>query len=126
GPKDLRALPEFFGTEAGPPPDYGAFDIEILAEINHAPKKSADAILAEARHYRDSGADVIDLGCDPGEPWAGVADAVRMLKADGFRVSIDSFNADEVEAALAAAAELVLSVNGTNVEHARRWHERFP
>ncbi len=69
---------------------------------------------------------MIDLGCDPGGTWPGVGDAVRMLKAAGFRVSIDSFNPDEVEAALEAGAELVLSVNGTNVEHARRWHERFP
>src|SRR5262245_13381469 len=126
GPKDLRDLPEFFGTASGPPEGYGVFDIEILAEINHAPKKSPQAILAEARHFRDNGADVIDLGCDPGEPWAGVGDAVRLLKADGFRVSIDSFNPDEVDAALAAGAELVLSVNGTNVEHARHWHDRFP
>jgi dihydropteroate synthase-like protein len=126
GPRDLRDLPEFFGKSSGPPPDYGKFDIEILAEINHGPKKSADAILAEARAYRESGADVIDLGCDPGGTWAGVGDAVRALKADGFRVSVDSFNPEEVEAALAAGAELVLSVNGTNVEHARRWHEQFP
>src|SRR5438309_809580 len=33
GPKDLRDLPAFFGRSAGPPPDYGAHDITILAEI---------------------------------------------------------------------------------------------
>src|SRR4029079_17745622 len=44
GPLDLRDLPEFFGSRSGPPPGYGAFDIEILAEINHAPTKSLDAI----------------------------------------------------------------------------------
>jgi dihydropteroate synthase len=126
GPIDLRDLPEFFGTRSGPPPGYGAFDIEILAEINHAPKKSPETILAEARRYRAGGADVIDLGCDPGPPWAGVGDAVRALTADGFRVSIDSFHPDEVGAALAAGAELVLSVNGTNVEHARRWAAAHP
>lgn len=126
GPKDLRDLPEFFGKASGPPAGYGAFDIEILAEINHASRKSLDAILAEARHYRDSGADVIDIGCDPGGPWSGVGDAVRALRNEGLRVSVDSFDPFEVEAALAAGAELVLSVNGTNVEHARRWHERFP
>jgi dihydropteroate synthase-like protein len=126
GPEDLRDLPEFFGKPAGPPPEYGAFDIEILSEINHAPKKVRDMILAEARHYRDSGADVIDLGCDPGGPWAGVGDTVRALRDDGCRVSIDSFDPSEVEAALAAGAELVLSVNGSNVEHARRWCERHP
>src|SRR6266540_3784748 len=37
GPKDLHDLPEHFGKRPGPPPGYGAFDIEILAEINHAP-----------------------------------------------------------------------------------------
>lgn len=126
GPEDLRDLPEFFGKPSGPPPGYGAFDIEILAEINHAPKKDRDTILAEARHYRDSGAEVIDLGCDSGGPWAGVGDTVRGLRDAGFRVSIDSFDPVEVEAALAAGAELVLSVNGSNVEHARRWHEQFP
>ncbi len=126
GPKDLRDLPEFFGTASGPPPGYGAFDIEILAEINHAPRKSFDEILRVARHYRSSGADVIDLGLDPGGTWAGVGDCVRMLKADGFRVSVDSFDSDEVFAALAAGAELVLSVNSTNAENARRWHEHFP
>jgi dihydropteroate synthase-like protein len=126
GPLDLRDLPEFFGTRSGPPPGYGMFDIAILAEVNHAPAKSLDAILAEARRYRASGADVIDLGCDPGSTWGGVGDAVRALKGDGFRVSVDSFNPEEVEGALAAGAELVLSVNGTNIEHARRWHSLYP
>lgn len=125
GPIDLRDLPDFFGKQSAPT-DYGKFDIEILAEVNHAPRKSPDAIRAEARRYRASGADVIDLGCDPGPAWSGVADAVRALRADGLRVSIDSFNPDEVDAALAAGAELVLSVNGTNVEHARRWHGAHP
>ncbi|MBN9122413.1 MAG: dihydropteroate synthase [Planctomycetes bacterium] len=125
GPLDLRDLPEFFGKKSAPR-DYGKFDIEILAEVNHAPRKSLDAILAEACRYRASGADLIDLGCDPGPAWAGVAEAVRALKTGGFRVSIDSFNPEEVDAALAAGAELVLSVNGTNVEHARRWKIMHP
>ncbi|WP_227255056.1 DUF6513 domain-containing protein [Frigoriglobus tundricola] len=126
GPNDLRDLPEFFGKASGPPAHYGRFDIEILAEVNHAARKSLDAILAEARRYRASGADVVDLGCDPGPIWAGVGETVRALKADGFRVSIDSFNPEEVDAALAAGAELVLSVNGSNVVHARRWHIMHP
>lgn len=125
GPLDLRDLPEFFGKK-GKPRDYGAYDIAILAEINHAPRKSLDAILKEARHYRDSGADLIDVGCDPGPAWGGVAAAVRALKAEGFRVSIDSFHPDEVSEALDAGAELVLSVNSTNVVHARRWHAAHP
>src|SRR5207248_249268 len=115
GPKDFRDLPEHFGQRSGPPPGYGAFDIQILAEINHAPKLTRDEFLREARRLRGDGADVIDVGCDPGGTWAGVGDAVKALRDDGMRVSVDSFNAVEVEAALAAGAELVLSVNGSNV-----------
>ena len=70
---------------------YGAFDIEILAEINHAPRLTLDEIVAAAEHYRSEGADVIDVGCDPGGRWDGVGPAVEELRRRGFRVSIDSF-----------------------------------
>lgn len=121
GPKDLRDLPEFFGARSEPPSGYGAFDIEILAEINHAPRLPLAEIMTQARAYRASGADVIDLGCDPGTTWSDVGEAVRALRADGVRVSIDSFNTAEVEAAVAAGAELVLSVNRSNLAAARSW-----
>lgn len=126
GPADLRDLPELFGKRSGPPPDYGRHDIAILAEINHAPRMSLADVMTVARRYRDDGADVIDLGCDPGGGWLGVAEVVEALRGDGLRVSVDSFDPAEVEAALTAGAELVLSVNGSNVEHARRWHEHYP
>ena len=126
GPKDLRDLPEFFGKKSGPPPGYGTYDIEILAEINHAPQLSLDQILAIARRHRANNADVIDLGCDPGGTWAGVGDAVRALKADGHRVSVDTFNPVEVVAALTGGAELVLSVNGSNAAAACDWQHAFP
>jgi dihydropteroate synthase-like protein len=67
-----------------------------------------------AHSYRESGADVIDLGCIPGESWSGVGEAVRQLRSEGFRVSIDSFDRTEVELAVAAGAELVLSCNSSN------------
>lgn len=121
GPADLQDLPEFFQKENKRPADYGTYNLSILAEINHAPRRSLDDILAEARRYRTSGADVIDVGCDPGETWSGVRDVVRALRDEGMRVSIDSFNPQEVDAAVAAGAELVLSVNGTNCAAARSW-----
>jgi dihydropteroate synthase-like protein len=121
GPADLRDLPEFFGARRGPPPGYGAYDITILAEINHAPRLTPAELLAQARAFRADGADVIDVGCDPGDAWAGVGEAVRALRAEGLRVSVDSFNPAEVGAAVAAGAELVLSVNGTNRDTARSW-----
>jgi dihydropteroate synthase-like protein len=121
GPKDLRDLPDFFGQSSNPPPGYGTYDIAILAEINHAPRLALLQILSQARTYRDEGADIIDIGCDPGVSWTGVGDTVRALRDEGFRVSIDSFDPHEVEAAVAAGAELVLSVNSTNVSLARSW-----
>jgi len=121
GPKDLRDLPEHFGQDASRAADYGAFDIEILAEINHAPRPPRHELLAAARQLRASGADVIDLGCDPPGTWTGIGDAVRALQAEGMRVSVDSFNTAEVQAAVHAGAELVLSVNSTNVAAAPDW-----
>ncbi len=121
GPADLRDLPEFFGAGRQGRADYGAFDISILAEINHAPQVPRSELRARALQARADGADVIDLGCDPGATWTGAADAVRALKGEGLRVSIDTFNADEAAAAAKAGAELVLSVNRTNVAAARDW-----
>jgi dihydropteroate synthase-like protein len=121
GPKDLRDLPEFFGKGNARPTDYGAFDVEIIAEINHAQRVSLSDLLAAAHQMRVSGADIIDLGCDPGDNWSSIGDAVSMLRSEGIRVSVDSFNATEVQAAIRAGAELALSVNSTNVAAASDW-----
>ncbi|MCE9630240.1 MAG: DUF6513 domain-containing protein [Planctomycetia bacterium] len=121
GPADLRALDEFFGQQSRDLAGYGRHDLEIIAEINHAPRLEPAAILAEARRLVADGADRIDVGCDPGSVWGGVGDVVRMLVAEGFRVSIDSFDPREVAAATAAGASLVLSVNSSNAAAAADW-----
>jgi dihydropteroate synthase-like protein len=118
GPKDVRDLPAFLGGGEPSRPDLSKYDIEIIAEINHAPRLTDSEILTEAKHFRDSGADVIDLGCIPGESWSRAGDVTRLLRAEGLRISIDSFDRAEVEAAVEAGAELVLSVNGTNLDWA--------
>ncbi len=125
GPKDLFDLPEYFGKGARPPIKLDEYDIEILAEINHAPRMSDREILKLASHFRDSGANVIDLGCVPGESWPRVAEVTQLLKQDGFRVSIDSFDRAEVETSVAAGAELVLSCNRSNVEWAAQLDAEF-
>jgi dihydropteroate synthase len=121
GTVDLRDLPEFFSTSAAPHADYGDHDITILAEINHAPRLDRGEVLKQAQTLHAEGADVIDLGCDPGSTWSGVSEMVKALCETGLRVSIDSFDPHEVEAAIAAGAELVLSVNSSNVSAARSW-----
>jgi len=121
GPKDLRDLRDFFGSAKTPPRDYGAYDIAILAEINHAPRLSLQELLARARKAHDDGADIIDLGCDPGNTWETIGDAVKSLRAEGLRVSIDTFNTREAELGAKAGAELVLSVHRANREAAQDW-----
>jgi dihydropteroate synthase-like protein len=116
GPKDLFDLPLYLSGQQRQPADLTKYDIEILAEINHAPRMTDAEILAMARHFADSGADFIDLGCIPGESWSRVGDVVRLLLAEGHRVSIDSFEKREVESAVKHGAELVLSCNSTNID----------
>ncbi len=118
GPKDILDLPEFFGLGKRKPASLERYDIEILAEINHAPRLGLDPILRMAEHYRGSGADLIDVGCIPGERWDRAGAAVAALVREGFRVSIDSFDRHEVTAAVEAGAELVLSANATNLDWA--------
>jgi dihydropteroate synthase-like protein len=113
GPKDLREIPEHFGRPV--PREYGAWDIEIVAEINNVPRLTREETRQAAEYFRESGADIIDIGCTPGLAFPALGDVVRELASAGMRVSVDSFDAGEIRAAVAAGAELVLSVNGSNV-----------
>ena len=113
GPKDLREIPAWFGHEAVAR-EYGAWDIEICAEINNVPRLSPDEVLNHARYYRDAGADVIDLGLTPGRSYPALGETVRSLVSAGMRVSIDSFDPNEIHTAVDAGATLVLSINGSN------------
>jgi hypothetical protein len=113
GPKDLREIPKHFGRPV--PREYGAWDIEIVAEINNVPRLTREETRHAAEYFRESGADIIDIGCTPGLAFPALGDVVRELVSAGMRVSVDSFDAGEIRAAVAAGAELVLSVNGSNV-----------
>lgn len=121
GPKDIHELPAYLGGKTSPP-DLSLRDIEIIAEINHAPRLTIPELLHEAHHYRDSGADVIDLGCIPGERWTGIAAAVAALRSEGFKISVDTFDRWEVETAVEAGTELVLSCNSSNLD----WAQHIP
>jgi dihydropteroate synthase len=117
GPKDLREIPGYFGRTAAR--EYGAWDIEIVAEINNAPRLTRKAVRDAADYFRSSGADVVDIGCTPGLAFPMLRDLVRELTSAGMRVSVDTFDPDEIRTAVAAGAELVLSVNGSNIDVAR-------
>jgi dihydropteroate synthase-like protein len=121
GPADLRDLPEHFG-QAALREGYGAYDIRIFAEINNVPYVPREDVFRLAEYFRASGADVIDLGCALDRKFEDAAEVIGRLKAQGFVVSIDTFDKGEILAADSAGVDYVLSVNETNLDIAEALH----
>ncbi len=114
GPEDLKDLPQYFGQQ-GIEPDLSQHNVKIFAEIVDAPDLSLDAILARAKLFQKQGANVIDLGCLPNEPFLHLPDAIKMLKANGFDVSVDSIQSEELLLAGKAGADYLLSLTEKNL-----------
>jgi dihydropteroate synthase-like protein len=109
GPDDLKDLGEFFGRK-GPPPDLSRHDVRIFAEIVEAPNLPVSSIIERATLYRRDGADVIDLGCLPDTPFPHLEEAVAALKQEGFTVSIDSADPEELRRGADSGAKYLLSL----------------
>src|SRR6185369_4353720 len=100
---------------------YGERDIRVFAEINHVPRLDRDEIFAIAEHYRDSGADVVDLGLSLGRDWLDDGpEVIAELRDAGFTLSIDTLDPDEILMADEAGVDYVLSLNGANRHLAER------
>jgi len=110
GPEEVKDLPQFFGRKAQPF-DLSRYDTEIFAEIVDAPRLDLDGIATRARDYQAQGADVIDVGCLPDTPFPHLEDAVRRLKSEGYRVSVDSMRSDELLRGGRAGADYLMSLN---------------
>ncbi len=110
GPEDLKDLPQYFGQQ-GIAPDLSQHQVNIFAEIVDAPDLTLEAILAKAYHFQAQGADVIDIGCLPGKPFVHLSDTVKMLKAAGFQVSVDSMNSEDLLLAGQSGADYLLSLS---------------
>lgn len=123
GPKDLFDLPTFF--QSGHNEKQKKFEqserspIKILAEIVNAPCLTEKDIMAKACYYRDSGADIIDLGGDVSHPFPRLRQVIKLLKSEGFKVSVDSHQKEDILAANEAGADLILSFTSKNVEIAK-------
>ncbi|WP_054775002.1 DUF6513 domain-containing protein, partial [Methylogaea oryzae] len=110
GPEELKDLPAYFG-KARQKPDLSHYEVAIFAEITDAPHLDIDAILRQARDYRQDGADVIDLGCLPSTPFPHMEQAIAALKAEGFKVSLDSLENDDLLRGGKAGADFLLSLH---------------
>jgi len=115
GPDEIADLPRYLGRGAHAA-DLSRHDLRIFAEIVDAAALAPDALLARARAFRADGADVIDLGCTPGAAFPGLEAAIRLLKAEGLAVSVDSGDPAELRRAALAGADYLLSLTDATLD----------
>jgi dihydropteroate synthase len=114
GPVELQDIPFHFG-QTRRREGYGAYSVQIMAEIQDALHLEPDTLLRRAAYYRDSGADVIDLGITPGSSADTVARTIRLLKQADYQVSIDTLDPEIIQTADSAGVDYVLSLNSSNL-----------
>ncbi len=90
----------------------------ILAEIVDAPKLSMEKILFKAKDYVKKGAHMLDIGVVVGQNNAKkIGNIIEEVKrALEVPVSIDSMQPEEIETAVEAGADLILSLDAGNIE----------
>jgi dihydropteroate synthase-like protein len=110
GPDELKDIPLYFGR-ARKTADMSRYDIRIFAEIVDASALAVEAIVDRARVYVEAGADVIDLGCLPDTPFPHLEAAIAALKGQGYKVSVDSADSDELRRGGKAGADYLLSLS---------------
>ncbi len=119
GPEEIKDLPLFFGKEAHKI-DLNQYQVKIFAEITDAPNISVDAVIERARYYQKNGADVIDIGCLPGTAFPHLEACIQTLKQEGFTVSIDSLEDDDLLRGGQAGADYMLSLTSKSIWIAER------
>ena len=85
----------------------------IIAEIVNCTDKSDKSIIKKAKHFIDSGADIIDIGCVSNKPKPlRVKEIIKILR-DNFSIllSIDSMDNSEILAAVDMNIDMILSLD---------------
>ncbi|MFZ9610026.1 MAG: DUF6513 domain-containing protein [Methylococcales bacterium] len=110
GPEELKDLPQYFGKVAQKP-DLSRYSLKIFAEIVDAPNVSVEEVVKRAHYYKKNGADVIDIGCLPSTDFPQMEAIIRALKREGFMVSIDSLEPEDLLRGAKAGADYMLSLH---------------
>ena len=110
GPDELKDIPYYFGR-ARKAEDMSKYDIQIFAEIVDASALSVEQIVQRSDDYIRRRANVIDLGCLPDTPFPHLEVAIKALHAKGYKVSVDSANAEELLRGGRAGADFLLSLS---------------
>ncbi len=114
GPEELKDLPMYFG-KAAHQYDLSRYSVKIFAEITDAPNISVEEAVKRATYYKNNGADVIDIGCLPSTDFPHMEDTIRALKQEGFIVSIDSLDNQDLLRGGKAGADYLLSLHESSL-----------
>jgi dihydropteroate synthase-like protein len=114
GPDELKDLPMYFGKEAHKY-DLSRYRVKIFAEIVDAPNISVEEVVKRAYYYKKNGADVIDIGCLPSTAFPQMEVIIRTLKQEGFLVSIDSLDDNDLLRGGKAGADYLLSLHESSL-----------
>jgi len=90
----------------------------IIAEIVNCTEKSNEQILKKAKHYINSGADIIDIGCVSNKPNPErIKEIIKLIRSKhDVLISIDSMVPEEINAAADEDIDLILSLDLGNYE----------
>ena len=85
----------------------------IIAEIVNCPEKSNQEIIKKAKHYIESGADIIDIGCVANKSYPDRVKEIVNLIRNKFNVliSVDSMEKREILAAVDEGVDMILSLD---------------
>jgi dihydropteroate synthase-like protein len=106
------------GGEGYEVPIGNAFPMRVIAEIVNAPMLDIDTVKKRAIYYEAEGADIIDIGMLAGRPVPEKVPAlVEVVRSSvTLPLSIDTLEPSEIEAAVDAGVDLILSVDSGNME----------
>ena len=94
----------------------GGSRMKVLAEIVDAARLPPAALAGKISYYEEQGADMIDLGLSLDASAEQVEEAVRLARrATDLPVSIDTLRPDLILAGIRAGADLVASLDGSNL-----------
>jgi dihydropteroate synthase-like protein len=104
------------------------FPMRVLAEVVDAPLLEDAEIRRLSKRYVNGGADLVDVGMVAGK--CSPADARRAVKAVkstvNVPVSVDTLDPHEIEAAVEAGVDLILSADAGNLEQIAPFAKKVP
>jgi len=100
----------------------------IIAEIVNCTEKSNENILKKARHYINSGADIIDIGCVSNKPNPErIKEIINLIRSkNDVLISIDSMIPEEINAAVEENIDLILSLDLGNYKELLKLPKNIP